>query len=304
MLKLGFVQILIETCKGTTIFYHVLRQSPWKALFHLLLLMLICTVAVWGYNSFALVRGVNVAYERIEKACGKVTVNRNGLFPEKEPEKNRMIFSLPQIELTYVANTEAEIPKIDIGIASTGVVWMPKALAFWSSGYDANRYLVYTISNGKYLKIDLIHPDRMNAYLKEVNAGAAKEEMVENSLMILGLLHPLALKLILLGSTLIGTGLLFFFPFFFLILMTSLIFSALGSRRLQGKLFFRDYFVLSCYIAFPCLLISAVWLALRLQIGFLTYQWVSILSFYIYFMIVMGRIERWLSPPPPDNDGD
>ncbi len=304
MLKLGFIQILIETCKGTTIFYHVLRQSPWKALFHFLLLVLICTVAVWGYQSFALVRGVNTAYERLEKACGKITVSEKGMFPEKEPEKNRMIFSLPQLELTYVANLEAEIPKIDIGIAAAGVVWMPKALFFWFSGYDTNRYLVYTISNGKYLKIDLVHPDRMNAHLKEINLEAAKAGMVENSMPVLMLLNPLVLKIFLLASTLIGNGLLLFLPFFFLILMTSLIFSALGSRRLQGKLFFRDYFVLSCYIAFPCLLVSAVWLALGLKIGFLTYQWVSILSFYIYFMIVMGRIERWLSPPPPDNDGD
>jgi len=298
-LKLGFIHILIETCKGTAVYYHVLRQSPIKAFLHFLLLCILCTGAVWLYNLPFFNRQINKVYEKINASCGPVALTENGLLPQKDPKTNRMIFSMPKLELTYIGDINAEIPKIDIGLTEAGIIWMPKVIIQWNRRED-NNYLLYSIINGDSVKFQVCEKDQLVNCLKEANLDAGKGKVDTRSPYLNMLQNPLLTKASVAIGGFIGFFIVLFLQYLFFILMVSLIFSALGSRRLQGKLFFRDYFVLNCYIAFPCILISAIWLAV--QPPFLNFQWVSILSFSIYFMIVMSRIERWLSPPPPENE--
>lgn len=298
-MKLGFIQILIESCKGTAVYYHLLRQSAWRALLHFLLLCFLTAFTVWLFVMPSVSRRIDTAYARIAAGCGSPVLSEDGLLPEKDPESNRMIFSMPYLELTYIGDIRAEMPKIDIGLAESGMVWMPKAILLWT-GREDNSYLLYTIANGELLKLQTCLREQLPEFIKAAYEGTREGKVNTRSPLLNLLVNPELMKISLGIATFAGFVMMLVMQFIFFILMVSLIFSALGSRRLQGKLFFRDYFVLNCYIAFPCILISAVWLAFRLPL--LNFQWISILSFSIYFMIVMSRIERWLAPPPPGNE--
>jgi hypothetical protein len=289
----------MESCKGTAIYCHLLRQSAWRALFHFLLLCFLTVLTVWLFMIPPINRQIDAAYARIAESCGQVTLTDAGLLPEKDPTVNRMIFSMPRLELTYVGNIEAELPKIDIGLADSGIIWMPKSVLVWAQR-DQDSYLLYTIANGELLKMQTCPREQIAEFIKAAYQATIQEKIDVMSPTLNLFLYPKVVKISMALGSFVGLLGMMIFQFMFFILMVSLIFSALGSRRLQGKLFFRDYFVLNCYIAFPCILISAVWLAFRLPL--LNFQWVSILSFSIYFMIVMSRIERWLSPAPPENE--
>ncbi len=298
-MKPGFFKILIECCKGPGIYFQLLRQSPLTALSHFLLLSLLCTLVAALFNFPESRVGINGAFDQIRKSCGDIVITDHGIFPKKQPEESRLVFSKDQLELNYIADPAGTLPDFDYN-SQMGIFWLPRGIVFWKyMGQDNDKKYWLIPALGINGKNTMVAKDDIPGYLRDnYPAKFEKKQWAGVSLDTIQSTVKIGLAI----WSFVGVFFMYIIQFLLLILMISAIFPLIGSIRLKGKLSFRDYFVLCVYIAFPCMIIAMLSLIVKVQ--YVTFDRVAIITFAIYFMIVMTRIERWLVPPPKPDESE
>lgn len=298
-MKPGFFKILIECCKGPGIYFQLLRQSPFTAFFHFIFLSLLCTFGVALFNLADIQAGTDSAFEQIRKNCGDVQITDQGIFPKLQPEESRLIFSKDQIELCYVADPAGVFPEFDYN-SQMGIFWMPRGVVFWKYlGKEKDKRYLLVPALGVGGKHVMLSKDEISGYIRD-NYSAQFENKQWSGISLEVIQSTIKTGLVL--WSFIGVFFMYIFQFLLLILMISAIFPLIASVRLRGKLSFRDYFVLCSYIAFPCMIIAMF--SLIVKVPYVTFERVAIITFAIYFMVVMSRIERWLAPPPKPDESE
>ncbi len=295
-MNLGFFRILIETCRGTTIFFYLLRQPLLKAFFHFFLLCLICALSVALFGSLSLNKMVDSGLESIRESCGTVQLSKNGLIPKKEPEKSRLIFSGSRLELMYIADPITETPTFDLGVSNAGVLWSPYFVAVWGRANEGEYILFPVVTTQKEIpRMSVLTKAKVNDYLRDnsiagtLNISSFSLDTIANEVKIIATL-----------SLLVVSFTQFFLIFLFFILTTATTRAFLGARQVRKLIPFRDYLALTLYVAFPGLLITSLFTIL--EISLISTPLIALISFMGYFLYVAYRIERWILTGQPSSD--
>lgn len=133
--KTGFFAALWGVCRGTAIFPQLLANSRSRAIGHLFLMSLLCTVLL-SLRMFPLLRGEwkNVAKSYIEVFGRHVEFSEAGIRPEEEHRPRHM--PLPRSGyLIYTANDKKiTLPVESLSTANYLVVWNGNFIAFAVTG--------------------------------------------------------------------------------------------------------------------------------------------------------------------------
>lgn len=301
---MSFFNIVFGVCKGTEIFLQLFRLSVWKALWHLLILAVLCTAFVTTVKSFPLFKDIENACVTITEQFGAIKVTGKGIFPSIEPEKARIVQLTDVANIIYIPDLKnATLPDFDKDNISRGMFWTPTLITGW-----------YKTDVSDYLLFPLIYNHRKTGITtKPFQKENILPYLADNSSEGNPLKIPDTVANIKDYSVFIKCYAAFFSFCFYLIqvllqplILTSifaLIFNLVGSRNLK-ILQFKDIFVTAIYAGFPAIIIASFFPAFDLPMDFST---VYIFCFAVYFIYIMSRLERDLSgekPEEPTGDDD
>ncbi|MDD2404661.1 MAG: hypothetical protein PHV75_01820 [Victivallaceae bacterium] len=287
-MKLGFFRILVETCRGTNIFFHLLRQPVLTAFFHFFLLSVLCSAGVALFSSLSLSKMVDSGIAKVRESCGNISLGKNGLVPEKSPDISRLIFAESRLELVYIADPFSGVPDFDQGIANAGILWSPRFIAVWGRAGEGEYVMIPALSTQKYIpKMKVLTRSEVNDYIK---SGSNSETLNISTFD----LNTLAQEIKIIASIILFIMMFIqlFLVFVFFIITTTATRAFLGGSPLRERISFRDYLVLALYVAFPCMIITGV--VAVINVSFISLPLTALILFMIYFLYVAYRIERWV----------
>ncbi|MFA6103716.1 MAG: hypothetical protein WCV67_10405 [Victivallaceae bacterium] len=297
---MSFFNTLSGVCKGTEIFLQLFRLSPWKALWHLLILTTLCAIFITTAKTFPLYKDIDIACDTITEQFGRIKFTDKGILPSVEPEKARVVQLTEIATVAYIPDLQtAPLPDFDHE-STRGVFWSPGIVAGWYKT-DANEYLliplIYAPEKAR-ISTRPFQKDAIMAYLKENSSVGNPLGLPFSSVSAADRKIPVKICV-----TLITFGLQFIQILFQTIVLTSLftmIFNLVGSRNFK-ILKFRNIFVTAIYAGFPAIIIASFFPAFDLPLDFNT---VYIFCFAVYFIYIMSRLERDLSGEKPEAPAD
>ena len=298
---MSFFNTLSGVCKGTEIFLQLFRLSPWKALWHLLILITLCAIFITTAKTFPLYKDIDIACETIAEQFGPVKFTDNGIFPSIDPEKGRVVQLTETATVAYIPDLKtAALPNFDEGVSNRGVFWSPGLVAGWYKT-EAMEYLliplIYAPQKAR-ISTSPFQKDNILQYLKENSSPGNPFTLPVSSVNAADMKIPVKIY---------ATGITFAFQFiqilFQTILLTALftmIFNLVGSRNFK-ILKFKNIYVTAIYAGFPAIIIASFFPAFDLPLDFNT---VYIFCFAVYFIYIMSRLERDLSGEKPADQAD
>ena len=298
---MSFFNILFGVCKGTEIFMQLFRLSIWKALWHLLILAVLCTAFVTIAKSFPLFKDINNACDTITEQFGTVKLTEKGIFPSISPEKPRLVQLTDSANITYIPELKnATLPDFDQNSNASGLFWTPGLIAGWYKTDVADYLLFPLIYNHRKTGISTkpFQKENILQYLKDNYSDGNPLKIPDSSVNIEDY------KVLIKGYAAFITFFLHFLQILFQpLILTSifaLIFNLIGNRNLK-ILQFKDVFVTAIYAGFPAIIIASFFPAFDLPMDFST---VYIFCFAVYFIYIMSRLERDLSGEKPEVPAD
>jgi len=298
---MSFFNIVFGVCKGTEIFLQLFRLSIWKALWHLLLLAVLCTVFVTTIKSFPLFKDINNACETITEQFGAIKITGKGIFPSIAPEKGRVVQLTDVANIIYIPELKgATLPDFDRDNNSRGIFWTPTLITGWYKT-EVSDYLLYPlIYNHRKTGISTkpFQKDNILPYLNDNSSDKNPLKIPDSSENIEDY------KFLIKGCAAFITFGVFLIQILFQpLILTSifaLIFNMVGNRNLK-ILQLKDVFVTAIYAGFPAIIIASFFPAFDLPMDFST---VYIFCFAVYFIYIMSRLERDLSGEKPEGATD
>jgi len=298
---MNFFNTLFGVCKGTEIFLQLFRLSPWKALWHLLILTTLCAIFITAAKAFPLYKDIDIACDTIAEQFGLIKFTDKGIFPSAAPEKGRVVQITETATLAYIPDLQAAtLPDFDRESSTRGVFWSPGVIAGWYKT-DAAEYLlvplIYALPKAG-ISARPFQKDGIMQYLKE-NAS------IGNPLKLpVSSVNVAEMKGVVKTYATIITLCLQFIQILFqtmaLTTLFTLIFNLVGSRNFK-ILKFKNIFVTAIYAGFPAIIIASFFPAFELPLDFNT---VYIFCFAVYFIYIMSRLERDLSGEKPEEPAD
>ena len=298
---MSFFNTLLGVCKGTEIFLQLFRLSPWKALWHLLLLTTLCAIFITTAKTVPLYKDIDAACDIIAEQFGLIKFSDNGIFPSANPEKARVVQLTETATLAYVPDLKtATLPDFDQDSSTRGVFWSPGIVAGWYKTDTAEYWLVPLICASQKTRIAArpFQKDSIMSYLKENSSAGNPLRLPVSSVNVAEMKTPVKIY-----ATIITLGIQFIQILFQTIVLTTLftaIFNLVGSRNFK-ILKFKNIFVTAIYAGFPAIIIASFFPALELPLDFNT---VYIFCFAVYFIYIMSRLERDLSGEKPEAPAD
>jgi hypothetical protein len=298
---MNFFNTLFGVCKGTEIFLQLFRLSPWKALWHLLLLTTLCAIFITAAKTFPLYKDIDIACDTIAEQFGPIKFTDKGIFPSIVPEKARVVQLTETATIAYIPDLQAAtLPDFDPESSSRGVFWSPGIIAGWYKTDSAEYLLVPLIYATQKARISTkpFQKDNIMPYLKENSSAGNPLRLPVNSVNAAEMKMPVKIY-----ATIITLCLQFIQILFQTMALTTLftiIFNLVGSRNFK-ILKFKNIFVAAIYAGFPAIIIASFFPAFDLPLDFNT---VYIFCFAIYFIYIMSRLERDLSGEKPEAPAD
>ena len=298
---MSFFNTLFGVCKGTEIFLQLFRLSPWKALWHLLILTTLCAIFITAAKTVPLYKDIDVACDTIAEQFGLIKFSDNGIFPSANPEKCRVVQLTETVTLAYIPDLKtAALPDFDQDGSTRGVFWSPGIVAGWYKTDTAEYLLVPLICASQKARIfgRPFQKDSIMPYLRENSSDGNPLRLPVNSVNVAEMKVPVKIY-----ASIITLCLQFIQIVFQTIVLTTLftiIFNMVGSRNFK-ILKFKNIFVTAIYAGFPAIIIASFFPAFDLPLDFNT---VYIFCFAVYFIYIMSRLERDLSGEKPEAPAD
>ena len=298
---MSFFNTLFGVCKGTEIFLQLFRLSPWKALWHLLILTTLCAIFITAAKTVPLYKDIDVACDTIAEQFGLIKFSDNGIFPSANPEKGRVVQLTETVTLAYIPDLKtAALPDFDQDGSTRGVFWSPGIVAGWYKTDTAEYLLVPLICASQKARIvgRPFQKDSIMPYLRENSSDGNPLRLPVNSVNVAEMKVPVKIY-----ASIITLCLQFIQIVFQTIVLTTLftiIFNMVGSRNFK-ILKFKNIFVTAIYAGFPAIIIASFFPAFDLPLDFNT---VYIFCFAVYFIYIMSRLERDLSGEKPEAPAD
>ncbi len=298
---MSFFNILFGVCKGTEIFLQLFRLSPWKALWHLLLMTMLCTIFITSVKTFPLYKDIDIACDAIAEQFGPIKFTDKGIFPSIAPDNARVVQLTETATVAYIPDLKTTpIPDFDAENNSRGVFWSPGIIAGWYKTDTTEYLLVPLIYAPQKARISArpFQKDAIMSYLKENSSDGNPFRLPVSSVNAAEMKVPVKIY-----ATIITLCLQFIQILFQTLVLTTLftmIFNLVGSRNFK-ILKFKNIFVTAIYAGFPAIIIASFFPAFDLPLDFNT---VYIFCFAVYFIYIMSRLERDLSGEKPEAPAD
>ncbi|OGV56899.1 MAG: hypothetical protein A2017_05180 [Lentisphaerae bacterium GWF2_44_16] len=302
---MNFFNILFSVCTGTEIFPKLLDISLRRSIFHFILLTIACAFFILGGRAFPLWHSIDSTCNALSIEFGSLQIDNDGILPSKSPEKPRELFLLDNLRVNYSPSEQDELKLLDSDNSKFGVAWTPGILCAWMK-----------LNSSDYLFMPLIYPEKN---ITIPRAPMTKSEGVEYIKKYASAKGPFNFLLSKVNFSAMKPALFFyisaiiFMAALFKIIVSAVLFTSifaviysLVGRDALSSLPVKKLFVIGTYTAFPCIVIASFFPALELP--FLDYQTVFLITFLFYLFIVFNRIQKSLNPKPekkPDKaDGD
>ena len=291
--QVGFFKALWGSCCGTAIFSQLRLNSAWRAVLHLLLLSVLCSVAITFVQGVRIVPEIRMVADSFFDTFGGVRGDEGRLVPLSDPGRARTFdFSSDGGRIFYFpASPEGVvIPDDELQLLKLGIIWLPRRVVylFHESGSDFWRTMAQgrtgVLEFGRHTTAEL---REYLANLKEpaASAGAMDESAVE-------LTRGGGIRTLEIMFALVVFVWNFLAVFWVAVLYTSLfalVFRFTGGGRLQA-LTFGEFWKIGIYAGFPVMLFAGCFPAFDLP--FFRYSTVFMVGLMVYWLLIVGRIER------------
>lgn len=298
--KTGFFSALLGVCRGTAIFPQLLDNSRSRAVWHLFLMSLLCTVLL-SLRMFPLLRGEwNAVTGRYIEVFGEqLEFSAAGIRPEQDPDKPRSMELPLSGTLVYTAREKTfTVPPAALSTSKYMVVWSTHFIAIVVS-LDDKKWDIQLMRPRRPIERRRIERDNLARYFDEElkrPQDAADKWAVED-------LQVRAKEVFDLFSTLTAAGWFLYdwISNFVLGLICTGFFALLarltGVAKARGLTGWK-YWQIGVYAGFPGMLIATVIAAFDLFPG---YGVAYMLALAIYWLPAAVACERSddRTPPPP-----
>lgn len=286
--KISFFAAFAGCCRGTAIFPALLKQGIGRTLLHFFLMAFLAALFITVARSAQMRPEFDALEKSFAAVFGEVEIRGNVIRPVGVDRVQPL--RLPGNGLLIYVPTGAD-PQLaaqeELEKAAYFVCWTP-GMIFWGQ-YLADRscLLLQARFNGSglgYRTISLADVDRAVAAETAIVPEAAGEPEILAPAELFSLIRKQ-----MGGALFCNYFIVVFAGTLFYLLIFVAMFTLAGLR--QGRsLKFRDYFIIALYAALPVLPAAALFPAFDLPL--FSFSSAAVVSTIIYFMIVVGGIER------------
>ena len=139
----GFFSTMFRLCAGTKVMTEIYGVSPARALWHLLLLTILCSIMAAVVATFMQKDRFERAGRNLDEEIGAIVITPESISVQKDPDTPRR-FKLPYITLEYFPGDTFTTDDFNIGRTSEhGLVVLPGGVASWAEFYWKGEDLLY-----------------------------------------------------------------------------------------------------------------------------------------------------------------
>ena len=292
--QVGFFRALWGACCGTAIFEELRFNRVWRVVLHLFWLSVLCAAAITFVQGMRIVPEIRTVANGFFDTFGGVRGNEESLIPLSEPGRARTFdFSPDGGRIFYFPSAPegVSIPEKELLLLKLGIIWLPRQVVylFHESGSDFWRTMAQRQTGG------VMFSRHTTAELREYLAGlkepAASADATEDEVMVELTRHG-GLRTLEVMFSLVVFVWNFLAVFWVAVLYTSLfalVFRFTGGGRLQA-LSFGEFWKIGVYAGFPVMLFAGCFPAFDLP--FFRYSTVFMVGLMVYWLLIVGRIER------------
>lgn len=284
-----FFTAVIGTCKGTKVFLNLLSQSLGKSLWHLFLLVLICSLFIMLCTYSETTEKIDETFTHLEETFGDIQVGKKGIISAKVNKIISFLVADNRYKITYMPTLDkAKLPEIDANDIGSGFLWTPTMLTSWLKiGSDKFLLIPFAYCSDKQLSIESMKASSILTYIKNNTSAEKPVKSISQELSWPALkeyctntLIPVAFMGNISGIFL--QTLLFVMMFSFVLNLSS---RNTGAQALKYK----TRFVIGIYVSFPPILIATMFSAFKLP--FLSFSSVYVICFSIYLIVVFTHLQ-------------
>lgn len=300
--KLGFFRTVIAICGGTEIFIVLMKTSCGRAVFHLLLLSILCSSAAVAMQYAPYDKLIKKYCGALYKEFGEAEFTPKGILPKLNPGKARYL-RINENRIDYLPDAkDASVFNPSDSISERGVLWMPNSVAIWvkaSADYYAMP-LFFTLNNIPNREKFTENPgDKIIAYA-EKNSFKADKFSGQPPINFLNIKSTMLFVMLFLVFSSIFLAISFFVPLFSIFF--AMVFFFTGKQELPDEIKFTNLLTISLYASFPGILVATIYYGLNLP--FLDFQTVCLTGFLIYLIVVLNRLKKIKAPDPREERYD
>ena len=314
---MDFFKTVVSACSGPSAFPNLMMRSPQRALLHLFLLCLLLTMVISGFKFVDMEHGRRIIAEAFTDYFGNVSMEKDRIVPMRNAGRPRTFLLSPEFRFDYL--TKDSLKKLD-GMDDwkelAGIFWCPRGFVLWTRKMN---------ESGIYLATPLPPPVNW-AYTLFIPVGFASSQMLTPSEFKMYLLEnyfpggkkdtplfngtavrtPSEISVMVLKVLCVSFFFSVFLGIFFISLVVALLFAVMQHifvPKVDVRLRFGPLLSVMIYASFPALVIASA--ALIVEFPFFSFQTVFFIVFFIYQMLAVGAVQRFLNPPSPrDESGD
>jgi hypothetical protein len=300
----NFIKILFAVCTGTDIFKKIIKFSLFKAFRHLLLVSILCSFVFVLAKSSDMKKDINSISGYLQEQFGNVVVKKTGVYPEKKPGSSRSLnYNFTQINYFPKEPSNKEFG-IDDKLNSSGFVWLPNSITGWLKLDDSNFFVYQALTSlDSHNWFGMVSKDEISSYLKNCTVNDFKDLrfsfFVPMSVPLFGLLTLHESSSFLDYSETIyhwsafGIFMRFIITIIFNTILYSLLFATIytiSSKLALYNLKFKAFLVTAIYAGIPGIIIGTIFTIV--EIPWLQYQTIYLISFIVYLMAVTQRLRK------------
>ncbi|MFA6294103.1 MAG: hypothetical protein WC637_20100 [Victivallales bacterium] len=294
--KTGFFRTLISVCSGTDVFIQLMKASCARAIFHFLLLCILCSSAAVALQYTPYDKMIKKYCGILYKEFGEVRFSPEGIFPQLNPDRARYQ-RIDENRIDYIPDRrDSALFNPSDSISERGVLWMPDSVVLWvKSGPDYYAMpLYFSFTNiPKREKFTGNPGEKIVAYAEKYSfpADKFKGQPPVNFLSIQG---AMLFAMLLLVFANIFLSILFFMPVFSIFF--AMVFFFTGKQDLPDGITFTNLLTIAIYASFPGIIIATLYYGLNLP--FVDFQTVCLTGFLIYLLVVLNSLKKLKKPDP------
>lgn len=298
---MNFLNIFFSVCKGTEIFPKLLDVSLGRSVFHFIILSVLCAFFILAGRTFPLWHNIDKICSSLSVEFGSIKVGNTGILPSKAPEKAKELLLMDNLRINYSPTEQDALKSLDADNSKFGVAWTPGILCAWMK-----------LNSSDFLFMPLIYPEGNISIPRSPMTRSEGTEYIKKYASAKGPFNFLIPDLdfnTMKPALFFYLAAIIFLASLFKIVFSSVLFTSIFAviysligRDSLSMMPVKKLFVISIYAAFPCIVIASFFPALELP--FLDYQTVFLLTFLFYLFIVFNRVQRSLNPKTEKNDDD
>ncbi|MDD5728432.1 MAG: hypothetical protein PHV59_07720 [Victivallales bacterium] len=296
---MNFFKCLFETCKGTAVFPLLLHQSPGRALWHLAMLSLACSLFIVSCSYSGYAEQTASAFAMLENNFGPIHISDKRISATHADKDKSLLLADNRIRVNYLTSLKNGIPEIDTGEINSGFLWTPTMLTAWFKVASDKFLLIPFVYNAaETLQAVNVERSGIKAYI-EKNTSAESPVICHFPQLSWAALEDYCLNMLVALIFIREFGGILLQVLFF-VLMFSFLLNLRSRRNSQPLLKYRERFVTGIYASFPPLLVATVFRAFELP--YLSFDTVFLIGFSLYLIVVFSRLQldldrRFQLPP-------